>query len=478
MAYRYGERDQFSLFPPCVDDYVPQDAAVRAYDALVEALDFKELGIEMDLNHVGNPQYDPKAMLKLHVYGIAYGVRSSRKLEREVNYNISFIWLMKQLKPDHKTIAEFRRKNRAALHNVLKQCARMCLKLDLIEGNTLFVDGSKIRANASIKNEWTKERCEAALSKADENIKRILKECEDIDTMEANQPSHIKMREELSNADALKSKVLGILDELKQEKKDRLNTIDPDCAIMKSTQGVHAGYNTQIVVDQKHGLIVSADASDDNNDSQLFAEQINRANETLQRKCSTACADAGYANNSEMEKVAKEEIRVIVPSQSQASKTIKPFAKKNFVYDAANDRYTCPTGNALTYRTTDGNGRRIYKIVGNACKYCRHFGICTKIEGGRVIARVKDECLKEKFEALYQQPDCQKIYKLRKEKVELPFGHIKSNLKFDGFLLRGREGVKAEISLAAFCFNIRRMITILGVRGIITTVLGERQLCT
>lgn len=181
MAYRYGNRDQLALFPPSVEDYVPKDAAVRAYDAMVEALDFKELGIDIEPDNVGNPQYNPKAMLKLYVYGTAYGVRSSRKLEREAHYNISFIWLMGDLKPDHKTIAEFRRKNKKALQNVLKQCARMCIKLGLIEGNTLFADGSKIRANASIKNKWTKERCEEALKKADENIDRILKECEDTD---------------------------------------------------------------------------------------------------------------------------------------------------------------------------------------------------------------------------------------------------------------------------------------------------------
>ncbi len=119
MAYRYGDRNQTMLFPPTVDDYVPKDAVVRAYDTMVEALDFKELGIDLNPNSVGNSQYDPKAMLKLHLYGMAYGVRSSRKLEREVHYNISFIWLMGQLKPDHKTIAEFRKNNKEALKKVL-----------------------------------------------------------------------------------------------------------------------------------------------------------------------------------------------------------------------------------------------------------------------------------------------------------------------------------------------------------------------
>lgn len=472
MAYRYGDRDQLSLFPPCVDDYVPPDAAVRAYDAMVEALDFKELGIEIDPHMVGNPQYDPKAMLKLHVYGIAYGVRSSRKLEREAHYNISFIWLMKQLKPDHKTIAEFRKNNKKALQNVLKQCARMCLKLELIEGNTLFADGSKIRANASIRNDWTRERCEEALKKADKNIDRILKECDDADLREEDQPSLIKMRQELSDHGALKSKVLGILDELKRERKERLNTADPACAVMHTPKGSHAGYNAQIVVDKKHGLIVSADATSDNNDYRQFAAQITRAHETLERPCSTACADAGYANTPDMEKIARQDITVIVPSIPQASKKIKPFAKKNFVYDKAADRYTCPEGRTLIYRFTNTRGTRIYTTLKNACKDCPSVSLCTKIQKGRVIQRFKDEALKEKFEALYQQPDSLQIYKLRQAKVELPFGHIKRNLKFDAFLLRGHEGVKAEISLAATCFNMARMITLVGVGGLIQKLQG------
>lgn len=471
MAYRYGDRNQLSLFPPCVEDYVPKDAAVRAYDAMVEALDFKELGINIDPDNVGNPQYDPKAMLKLHVYGIAYGVRSSRKLEREAHYNISFIWLIKQLKPDHKTIAEFRRKNKKALQNVLRQCARMCLKLELIEGNTLFVDGSKIRANASIQNEWTKEQCERALKKADANIDRILKECEDIDLREEDHPSLIRMRKELSDKEALQSKVLGILDELKRDGKEHLNTTDPDCAVMHSKKGSHAGYNAQIVVDKKHGLIVSADATSDNNDYRQFAAQITRANETLERPCSAACADAGYANLPDLDKIAKEDITVVVPSIAQASKE-KPFAKKNFVYDKVADRYTCPEGKTLLYRFTDTRDTRIYTTLKNACKNCPSASVCTKIKKGRVIQRFKDEELKEKFEALYQQPDSRQMYKLRKEKVELPFGHIKRNLKFDAFLLRGRDGVKAEVSLAAACFNMARMITLVGVEGLIRKLQG------
>ena len=137
MAYRYGDRFQLGLFPRSIEDHVASSDPVRAYDAFVEALDFNALGVEIDPHQEGNSEYDPRAMLKLFVYGYSYGTKTSRKLERETHHNLSFIWLMGGLKPDHKTIAEFRRKNKEALKKVLRQCARMCLKLDLIAGNVV-----------------------------------------------------------------------------------------------------------------------------------------------------------------------------------------------------------------------------------------------------------------------------------------------------------------------------------------------------
>ncbi len=182
--YRTADRNQTTLMPPSVEDYVSQDNPVRAYDAFIEAMNLKDLGIKLEDDKVGNPCYHPRAMLKLFVYGTSYGVRSSRKLEREAVNNLSFIWLLGGLMPDHKTIAEFRRNNKEALKNVLKQCARLCLKLDLIEGNMLFVDGTKINANSGIKSNWNKKRCNKALKHIDERISKRLAECEQADLEE------------------------------------------------------------------------------------------------------------------------------------------------------------------------------------------------------------------------------------------------------------------------------------------------------
>jgi len=470
MTYRYGDRKQKTLFPQSVDEYIPQEAPVRAYDVFVDSMDFNELGIEIEPHKVGCPQYDPKIMLKLLVYGYSYGVRSSRKLERETHYNLSFIWLTGGLKPDHKTIAEFRRNNKSALRKVLRQCARLCVKLDLIEGNTLFVDGSKIRANASIKNTWTKERCKKYLEKIDKRIKEILSECEAVDEKEKNQPSLVKMREELKDQEVLKSRVKEILNELKTEEKKSANTTDPDCTKIHGRQGSHAGYNVQTAVDEKHGLIVSSDVVNENNDIHQFADQIEQANETLEKKCQTACADAGYACVDELEKIDVQGIKVIVPSQKQAirEKKTEPFDKSNFKYDRENDCYICPGGYALTYRRTEPERRRrVYRIKRSICRQCRYFGDCTTGLIGRKLTRLVKEDLKQQFEAQYKQAQSQEIYKLRKQKVELPFGHIKRNLKVDAFLLRGLEGVKTEASILASCFNIVRMISIMGVSGLI-----------
>jgi len=402
MSYRYGNREQIGIFPQCIEDYVKTDDPVRAYDAVVESLDFSELRIELDSIKVGCPQYDPKAMLKLLVYGYSYGVRSSRKLERATYHNVSFMWLMGGLKPDHKTIAEFRRRNKKALKKVLKQCARLCIKLDLIAGNTLFVDGSKIRANASIKNTWDKKKCEKYLKKIDKRIETILSECDAVDEREEGQPSLVEMKEELKDKEALKSEVEKTLKQLEGEGDKSKNTTDSQCTRIKSVHGTHAGYNAQVVVDERHGLIVTSDVVSENNDLYQFANQVDQANETLGKKCERACADSGYAATDELEKIDKQEIKVIVPSQRQASKREpKPFDKANFRYDSQKDCYICPQGHVLRYRHFDKRKKhKTYVILDKSiCLRCCYFGECTKSKYGRKVKRLHNEETRIKIEA-------------------------------------------------------------------------------
>jgi transposase len=469
MAYRYGDREQFGLFPSSIEEYVSKEDPVRVYDAFVESVDFAELGIDLNERQVGNSEYDPKTMLKLLVYGYSYGLKGSRKLERACYHNVSFIWLMGGLKPDHKTIAEFRRRQKKALKQVLKQCVRLCIKLNLIAGNVLFVDGTKIRAHAARGKIHDRAHYEKKLAELDGRIEKLLEECERIDQQEEGLGSSVAVDKELTQAEGLKRKIQDALEGFKDSGRKKINLTDPDCALMHSVQGSHASYNVQSVVDDRHGLIVHAEAVSETSDVNQLAEQIEQANEALNKPCEVACADAGYADTAELKKLDDQGMKVVVPSQRQAlrKKEEKPFSKSQFRYDQEKDGYVCPEGKQLSYEFTDKKrGKKYYRISHPGfCHSCVHYGKCTSNQKGRRIMRLVLEDLKEKFEAPYEAS--KEIYARRKTRAEHPFGHLKRNLKTDSFMLRGQDGVQAETSLLATCFDLRRLMTILGISGLI-----------
>ena len=474
MAYRIGNREQLGLLPPSIEEYVTAEDPVRVYDAFVESLNFAQLGIEVDEDQVGNPEYDPKAMMKLLVYGYSYGVKGSRKLERECHHNLSFLWLMGGLKPDHKTIAEYRRRYQGALKKVLKQCVRLCIKLDLIVGNVLFVDGTKIRANAGRGKSHGREWYDKKLQELDERIEQLLAESERIDQEQESEGSSVKMNKELAQAERFKEKIKRALKAMEESGREKINLTDPDCAIMRSVQGSHASYNVQSVVDDQHGLIVHVEAVSDTSDVNQFARQIDGAKQELGKPCQVGCADAGYADTEELKKIDGQEIKVVVPSQRQAlhSQEEKPFSKSQFRYDAEKDRYVCPEGKELSYVGTDHkNGKKDYRISEpGICQSCVNWGRCTTANLGRKIVRLALVEDKQRFEAQYEAS--KEIYDRRKTRAELPFGHIKRNLKTDSFMLRGQDGVGAETSILATCFDLRRMMTLVGIRALIETLRG------
>ena len=178
----------------------------------------------------------------------------------------------------------------------------------------------------------------------DRRIAEILSQCDTIDEAEKADGSLVRMDESLKDQKVLKAKVQSILKELEEEKQKSLNTTDPDCTRINSLSGSHAGYSFQSVVDEKHGLILSADVVSENNDFNQFSRQIDKANELLEQKCQVACADSGYASTAELAKIDQQGIKVVVPSQRQASeKTPSPFAKEQFTYDLSLIHISEPT---------------------------------------------------------------------------------------------------------------------------------------
>lgn len=494
MAYKYGNREQITFLPDSIEKYVTEEDPVRVYDAFVDALDLKALGIEVDNNAVGNSSYDPVTMLKILVYGYSYGWRSSRKIERALHHNLSFIWLAGGLKPDHKTIANFRKDNKQALKKVLKQCARLCVQLQIIEGNTLFVDGSKFRANAGKSQTKSIDKWEKHQKHVERRIEELLEECQKLD--ESEQESLVKINKELKNRKNLKAKIDRLLEEMREagsnhinnsteqpsntnkSKSQAINGTDPDCKIMKGHQGSHACYNSQMVTDNKNGLIVSLNATDAMNDLNQLRMQVALAEEVLEKQAENVSADAGYSSIDDLKPLLDQHKTVIVPNKEQANKEPQdaPFCKNAFHYNEQMDTYTCPAGKELyraSYRS-DGN-RYEYRMKNpTACRTCAHFGECTSSKAGRRLYRLANERAKDILARIYLSEKGQQIYTKRKMKAEHPFGHIKRNIGAGAFLLRGLEGANAEMSLLGTCFNIARMITLFG--GVTPMITQLKQL--
>jgi hypothetical protein len=225
----------------------------------------------------------------------------------------------------------------------------------------------------------------------------------------------------------------------------------------KSTHGSYAGYNAQIAVDQKHGLIGSCDVVSSAVDQGQLSHQVRNAELVLEKPCKTVVADAGYSDLEDVERIDKA-VDVIVPIQRQTEN------QGGFMYDKESNTYTCPEGRVLTQYTIDFERNRTRYRMNDpiVCQDCGRFGTCTKSIYGRTIGRSFFEETSQRLIEKYARPDTQAIYKQRAQKVELPFGHMRRTLGIRSFLLRGLMGAKAEMSLFSSAFNIRRMITLLG----------------
>ena len=475
MSYRKGVRTQQTLFPSSVDEYISSDDPVRVYDALVDSLDVESLGLTLNDQAVGNSSYHPVTMLKILIYAYSYGWRSSRKIERALHHNLSFIWLAENLKPDHKTISKFRKDNKLVLKKTLVHCARLCVKLGMIEGNTLFIDGSKFRANASINQSKNIDSWARYRDHVENRIDELLNEAQNLDVTEKE--SLVSINKELKGKKKLKARIEELLTE--QSEQGKINKTDPESKVMKGRQGTHACYNVQATTDEKHGLIVSMDTSNSGNDLNAFSQSVDAAEETLEKPCEIACADAGYSSVDDLKKTVDKGRVVVVPTTRQAKEqVVNPFDKKHFIYDQKKDQYTCPKGeklNACIHRKDDN--RIEYRMINRkACVGCEHFKICTKSKHGRTISRLINQETKEELGRIYDSKLGQEVYNKRKSKVELQFGHIKRNLGAGYFLIRGKEGAEAELGILGTCFNVARMITIFGGVREILKVLSPKTL--
>jgi transposase len=470
MPHIHGaSRDEVLLFPPSLDEYITDDNPVRFIDAFVDQLDLLNLGFTRAVaSPLGRPAYHPGDLLKLYIYGYLNRLRSSRLLERETRRNVELIWLLKKLAPDFKTIADFRKDNLLPIQKVCRAFTLLCKELDLFGGELVAIDGSKFKAVNNRKRNFTPEKLTKALEHIDVKIAEYLQALDTADSEASTRPdlTAAMLEERIAQFRIRKQQYEDVQQVLVASGESQIWLTDPDSRSMPSGQGVDVCYNVEVVVDAKHKLIITHEVTSAVTDQDQLAPMAKAAKELLEVAQLEAVADKGFYNGEQVKQCDEADIRAYVAKPHTSRNQHKGlFTKDDFVYDTERDSYRCPHGEELTFRfETEEKGRATRYYATSACGRCPLKTLCTENKRGRRLTRWADERLLETMaDRVCANPA---IMKQRKELIEHIFGTMKRSMDQGYFLLRTRKKVAAEMSLTVLAYNLKRVITILGVAGL------------
>lgn len=463
------DRSQFTLLPECLDDYIGEDNPVRVVDVFIDEIDLQSLGFSgVDPAATGRPAYHPAVLLKLYIYGYLNRIQSSRRLEREAQRNVELMWLTGRLAPDFKTIADFRRNNGAGIRNVCKQFVGMCRQLKIFSQAIVAIDGSKLKAVNSRDHNVTPNKIDRRQEQIEQSIQRYL---DALETADRTQPLEAEAK-----TDRLQEKVgklreqMRQLDRMKEQLKDvpdaQISLTDPDARSMISQakgSGL-VGYNVQTVVDAEHHPIVAHEVTNIGNDRAQLSKMARTAGEAIGHQNLQAFADRGYFNGLEIKACEDAGIAVFVPKpMTSNAKANGRFDKTDFIYNAQGDEYQCPAGERAIHRfTTVEKGLSLHIYWPSACPQCPIKQQCTTSSYRRIRRWEHEAVLERVQQRLDRKPDAMT---LRRRTVEHVFGTLKHWMGSTHFLTRTLEHVSAEMSLHVLAYNLKRLISMLGIAG-------------
>lgn len=475
MGYVRGvDREQITLFPESIDDYLTEDNPVRFIDAFVESLDFRALAFKHSVTKAtGRPPYDPALLLKLYIYGYLNRIRSSRRLEKEAARNVELIWLLGKLAPDFKTIADFRKDNLESVRGIFREFTAICKKLELFGSELVAIDGSKFRAQNSKKRSFSAAKLKRSLKHVDAKIDEYLTDLDEADKAEAaagtRGTSVGELKEKIEALKNRKTKYGELSSQMEQSGKEEVALTDPEARSMMNAQRVEPCYNAQVTVDARHKLIVDYELIDSPADQGNLNMMATRAKEMLGAGNLEVLADKGYYDSKDIKACIEGGITPLVPKPSRRPpKADGAFAKDRFVYDKVQDCFICPADARLFLtHIAPERGKIMHRYRTDACPTCDLKPKCTKA-AFRTIGRWEHEHLLEAMETRVRE-NKDKV-RQRQWLSEHPFGTIKRGFDQGYFLLRGKRKVQAEFGLSALAYNIKRAINIVGTKTLVEMV--------
>ncbi len=467
----YNQKQTF-LLPPAVDDFVGPKHPARIISDVINTIDISS--IRGKYNGGGSTAYHPGMMLKVLLYAYSQGVYGSRRIERAVANDTAFMYLAGMQKPDFHTICLFRSKHAEAIKQIFIEVVRLCASLGMVGLGHIAFDGTKLKANASVRQTREKEALNKEIAKITAEIDGLLTrakevdECEDLLYGKDNDGSGIP--DEIKDKKYRLKRLEQAKKQLAEEKLNKVNITDPDAHLMQNSKKViQPGYNGQIAVDSQEQIIVATDLTQDATDHYQLEPMIEQVEQNLGALPEQISADAGYSSYDNLEHIEEKATDAYIPdnkieSLDEKEESETRYDKSNFTYDEESDQYICPEGKALTpytKTTCTRKGERKERVItvyrGTECGNCPVKSKCTKAKI-RTITRDGREPLQEKMRQKLRSEEGKEIYKKRAYTVEPVFGNMKWNRPKLIMSMRGKKKVRGEFTLMCITHNIGKII--------------------
>ena len=479
MAFIKSLKNQTWLFPPSIEELIPEDHVCFLVESLVDSLDFSAF----DLKHggVGHPAYHPGIIIKLLVMGVIDKVRSSRRLARNARENVVYMYLAEKLTPDFRTISDFRKNNPDIIKIAFKHTVDFAKKEGMLDLSHFSTDGTKIKANASSRRVFTKEELAFLSNFIDDELEKwaeqdsldddFFGELRGSDQLPGKNKKRIQkvvkhyVEELKENGGIFKDKLKKSFEkahhEVEKNELEKVSITDPECRFMKTKKGkIELSYNPQITT-ESNGFIIANDVCDSSSDINQLQPMVMQSEQNLGGlpKKVKWTFDMGYYESDNIKFLDDKKIDAYIPSQNKKNKS--PYDKSNFTYDKEKDVYVCPEKKLLPFFKEHYDklkNKMIRKYKGEACQKCLKQKYCTKAKDGiRIVKMYPYEEERKALDEKMQTPEAKEAYKLRKQIVEPVFGDIKENKGVTSFLTRGLKTVQTEFSLVCIANNITRI---------------------
>jgi len=480
MAYIQSYKDQAWLLPPSIEDMIPEDHSCYLVESLVDSMDFGDF--DAKYAGAGHPAYHPRVLLKILVMGVIDRVRSSRRLAKNARENVVYLYLSEKLSPDFRTISDFRKDNPEIVKEAFRHTVTLGKEEGLLDLSHLSTDGSKVKANASNRRVLTNEELEFLVRFVDTELEewaqqdaredKTYGDLRGLDQLPGNSKKTVQkaaqhyVRKMKQRGAAFKEEMKDKLKQSQEESQEsgsrQTSTTDPESRFMKNGKGkIELAYNAQVTVDGR-GFILSSDVCGDATDTAQLESQVLQVEENLGLlpEGVSWSFDAGYFEGSNIKFLGDRKIDGYIPENEKRS--MKPYDKRYFKYDAGNDEYICPEDKRLPFLgehfdSQKNKAVRVYK--GERCIGCKAQSKCTRRRDG--IRYIKEFPYEVERIAMREKMKTQRgkeHYALRSRTVEPVFGDIKENKGLRTFLTRGLVRVKTEFNLACIASNLRKII--------------------